>query len=145
MRKNIFILISLLTFLFINSCTLQDDIDKMFVGRTWYMIGGRLNGTDLNSEVKGFYVNGSEGYKIAFQATTFTGELKKGIAFSGTWNVNSNTRAISLRIKEEPSTSELFDRNVYTVLKEVKYYEGDASYIILYADKENFIRLNHER
>ena len=145
MKRYTYLILLILTGLVINSCALEDDLNEMFYNRTWYIVGGKLNGTELNSEVKGFYANGSEGYKFVFQTESFAGELTKGDHFSGTWHVNGKNRTISFNIKNEAEASSNFDHNVYTVIRDIKYYKGDCNYLQLFADKDNYLRLNYER
>jgi len=146
LKKYISIVVSLLISLVLfSSCSREDDIEEIFVGKTWYMVGGELNGQALNTEVKSFYDSGKTCYLINFQANTFTGTLSSGTTFSGRWNVNAKTRALSLTISNDANPSIPFDRNIYSVLKKISYYEGDSNILILYQDRENFIRLNNER
>lgn len=137
----IFIAVSLLAV----SCAPVDDINEIFVGKTWYMTGGRLNSQDLNKEVKTFYEAGTETYKLHFQDNIFTGTLAAGKTFSGRWNVDAKSRNLSMTITKEAETSSTFDHNIYTVLKGIRYYEGDSNYLIIYSDKDNYIRLHYER
>lgn len=127
------------------SCDTSDDIDLIFIGKTWYMMGGKLNGTELNSEVSNFYEQGSSGYQLSFQSDAFVGELTPGKKFSGTWKADGKTRDLSLKIKNEASLSSTFDHNIYAVLKDIKYYSGDSKVMTIYADKNNYLRLNFER
>lgn len=146
MRKILNISLCILTSIIYTSCNLEDDIDEIFIGRTWYMVGGKLNGKELNTEVKNFYSSaGTNAYHIDFQPGTFTGVLELGVNFSGTWQVNAKTRDMSFHYKNEPSPNSPFDHNVYSVIKNIQYYKGDSRTLILYVDKNNFIRLNHER
>lgn len=137
----IYITLSLLAI----SCAPVDDIDEIFVGKTWYMTGGRLNSQDLNKEVKTFYESGKETYKIHFQENVFTGTLSTGKTFTGRWNADPKSRNLSMIITKDAETNSTFDRNIYTVLKGIRYYEGDSNYLIIYSDKDNYIRLNYER
>lgn len=128
------------------SCSQEDDLTEIFVGKTWYMLGGELNGSALNgANVSQFYNSGSSAYTIAFQTTTFTGTLSGGSTFSGTWTANGKTHSLSLNIKQSPSNLSTFDHDVFAVIKNLKYYEGDSQVLNLHEDKENFIRLNYTR
>lgn len=142
MRKILFLLISVLVF---HSCTLEDDIDEMFVGKTWYMTGAKFNGTEINSDVKNFYTYGREGYKLTFQSSTFIGEFSTGDKFSGKWNVDPKARTMYFIISEKPAKFTSFDHSIFAVLKDVKYYKGDSHTLELHSDKDNLIRFNHER
>lgn len=141
---NILFILAVALFTF-SSCLREDDINEIFVGKTWYMVGGELNGQALNTEVKSFYQEGAQAYNITFQANTFTGTLSSGSTFSGHWNVDAKSRRLSLIINKAANTSLTFDHNIYAVVKNINYYEGDSNVLILYQDRENFIRLNNER
>ena len=53
--KNIFyIYFSLLA---LTACSNEDDIEEIFIGRTWYMNGATINGMKLNSDIKNFYTD----------------------------------------------------------------------------------------
>jgi len=128
-----------------SACVPEDDLDEIFVGKTWYMTGGRLNSQDLNKEVKGFYTYGTSAYYINFQSGSFTGTLTSGANFSGSWRAIAKSRTITFSFNGNTNTSLPFDHNVFAVLKNVQYYKGDSNYLELYADKDNYIRLSNER
>lgn len=144
-------ILSLLSLLALASCVREDDIDEIFTDRSWYMIGGELNDVALNSEVKSFYRDendrpyGRTAYYVHFSKDNFSIMLSPGEEYVGTWKADGRNRTLMMHIKNVHSPSKTFDRNIYSVLKNIKYYEGDTNYIILYADKNNFIRLNNER
>lgn len=144
MKRYICLITLALTTLLISSCSQEDDINEIFIGKTWYMTGGRLNGSALNTEVANFYTN-PEAYVMIFQAGTFTGTLSSGVTFSGTWQVNAQNRKMSLNISRSTSMSLPFDNNVYTVLKNITYYKGDSNYLELFQDNNNFIRFSNTR
>lgn len=146
MKKYLHLFILLACAFLTSSCNLEDDINELFINKTWYITGGRLNSQDLNTEVKNFYTDAGKGiYNILFQENTFVGTMANGHTFSGKWSVNPKTRDLSLNITSEPAVDSPFERNVYVVLKGTKYYEGDSNYLILYTDKNNYIRLSNER
>ena len=42
---------------FFTSCSNEDNIEEIFIGRTWYMNGATVNGLKLNSDIKNFYTS----------------------------------------------------------------------------------------
>lgn len=145
MKKYIYIILSLVISSFCVSCSLEDDIDEMFIGKTWHIVGGELNGQSLNGpDVNHFYADANS-YRIIFNSNSFSGTLANGDSFSGTWVADGKSRSIRLNVKQQPQLETPFERNVYNVLKNVTYYEGDSEILTLCKDKENFIRMNHER
>ena len=133
----------LLTCLF--SCNRDDDFDALFYGRTWYMLGAKINGQVLNSEVKGFYAYGSEAYQISFTANTFIGTLSSGVTFAGNWTGDKSKRTLEFNVTQQPTTSLTFDKNIFGILKSVAYYKGDENVMTIYADEDNYINLNYIR
>lgn len=151
MKTYIYIALSLLSLLVTSSCNREDNIDLIFHDKTYYMTGGELNDVALNQEVTHFYRDengnpyGKSAYYIHFTSETFTIVLTPGEEYTGRWTADGKTRLMSMNIKNEHSPSKVFDRNIYAVLKQIRYYEGDSKQIILYSDRNNFIRLYNER
>jgi len=145
MKKYLHLFIIIVAGMMMSACVPEDDLDEIFVGKTWYMVGGRLNSQDLNKEVANFYQYGTGAYTINFQSGTLKGTLSQGINFTGNWHAIAKSRNITFTFKEGTNTSLPFDHNVFTILRGITSYEGDTNYLILYADQDNFIRLNCER
>lgn len=143
MKKFLHLFIILALALSVASCERKDDIDEIFVGKTWYMMSGTYNAQALDT--KGFFTYATEGFQLNFQASNFSGVLSPGVSFSGTWSADGKNRNLSLRISQGASAGSTFDHNVYAVLKDINYYEGDSNYLILYKDKVNFIRFSTNR
>lgn len=152
MRKKLSILTTLLLSLLLTGCTLEDNVDEMFFSKTWYIVGGGINGEAMNSVVSEFYHDkngkpyGSSAYCIHFDTgNTITGILAPGTTFSGTWNVDPVKRQLHMNMKSSSTAQAAIDRSLFIILKDITFYEGDNQYLIIYKDKENYIRLNHER
>ncbi|MDE5999961.1 MAG: hypothetical protein K2H04_07855, partial [Bacteroidaceae bacterium] len=61
------------------ACENEDDINEIFVGKTWYMNGGTIGGKKLNSDIRNFYTDsGTNAYYITFSSQTFKGMLTNG-------------------------------------------------------------------
>lgn len=152
MKQLLFITLTILSILLCQSCAREDDIQEIFVSKTWFILGGKLNGEALNSEVSNFYhdkggnMYGTLAYNIHFSTgNTFTCVLAPNVKFSGTYTVDGRKQLLHLNIKEGAIPSTVFDRNIYQVLRNITYYEGDKYVLNIHQDKNNFLRLNYER
>lgn len=129
------------------SCNNKDDIDEIFTGKIWYIHGACFNGVRLNSEIKAFYEE-KNSYFLSFSASSnftsssFSGKFSTGSDFSGTWLANGSSRMLTLQVYRQPPLSTTLDRNLYTVLKNIKKYSGDSNVLTLYQDDDNYILFN---
>lgn len=128
------------------ACSTDDDIDEIFIGKTWYMSGGKLNGTDFSKdEVSSLYVN-KDSYWIVFSNTSFNGKLSAGTSFSGTWTADGDHRSLKLNITSQENCEEMvLDRNIFHVLKNVCRYKGDANILEIFSDDDSYINLGAVR
>ncbi|MBQ6964495.1 MAG: DUF4847 family protein [Bacteroidaceae bacterium] len=127
----------LLTF---TSCTREDDLNEIFIGKTWYMNGGIINGMKLNSEVKNFYTDGSQSaYYITFSQGTYHGALSSGFTFSGTWSADGKKHTINLYPSNNTSPEVTFDKQIYNILTSTTSYESGAEFLRLKKDGDNQI------
>lgn len=123
------------------SCSNEDDVDDIFVGRTWYITGATINGTSIDGdELKELYAN-PDTYYLNFAVQTFSGRLVAGSTLSGSWTADGKNHTITLQVSQASNTdASVVSRNIYNVLRNAKTYSGDTHYIILYADKQNYVR-----
>ena len=78
------ILALMVTLLALTACNKEDDIDEIFVGRTWFMTGIAYNGANNSSETRNFYTDTDRNcYFITFSSNTFQGKLSSGVTISG--------------------------------------------------------------
>lgn len=138
LTKIICLLAAVLAF---SACEREDDIDIIFIGKTWYMNGGTFNGKGMNADVKNFYADGQNAaYCITFNsANTFHGMLKAGIPFSGKWSVDGKKHKISMTFDAKPQTSDIFDLQIYNVLRNAESYESGGNYLFIKQDKDNVV------
>ena len=128
------------------SCDRQDDIDEIFIGRTWYMNGGTINGMRMNAEIKNFFVEGQpSAYSITFAADKFTGMFRNTAPFSGKWAVDGKNHTITLTFDEKPNISSDFDHRVFNVLNKVTSYSSGATFLTLEQDRYNSIMFGNKR
>ena len=141
MRRLQTILTISLTLLLLSACNKEDDIDEIFVGRTWYMNGIVINGTTSSEETKNFY-NGTDNncYYITFSSGTFQGKLSSGLAFSGTWQANGKHQTITFHLSNKPNAELPFDRQILNILSSVTSYTSGAEFMHLNDNNQNTIR-----
>lgn len=125
----------------LTGCSNEDDVSDIFVGRTWYITGATINGQSIDGdELKELYTN-TDSYFLTFALQTFSGRLVAGSTISGTWTVDGKDHTISLQVSQAYNTdASVVSRNIYNVLRNAATYSGDTHQIIIYADKQNFVR-----
>lgn len=129
-----------------SSCNDEDDIEEIFIGKTWYMNGANVNGLRLNSEVKNFYTEANEGaYYITFSNGTFNGMMSAGDPFSGTWKADGKKQTITLEVKNAPNVSSTFDRQIFSIVKSSTSYSSGSDFMKLKADKQNEVFFGSSR
>lgn len=145
--KKAFLFIYLLPLLLIlTACNKEDDIEDIFVGKTWYMNGATINGLKLNGEISNFYTDAEESaYYITFFSQTFQGMLSAGTNFSGTWTANGKDQTITLTITHKPSNIPTFDRQIYNILSSTTSYQSGADFLQLKQDSHNFVLFGDSR
>ncbi len=135
------ILALMVTLLALTACNKEDDIDEIFVGRTWFMTGIVINGTTSSEETKNFYKDTDANcYYITFSSDTFQGKLSSGVAFSGMWQADGKHQTITLRLKEKPSPDVLFDKQLINILANAHSYSSGADFLHLNDNNQNTIR-----
>lgn len=144
MKQYLYIIIALAAALF-TSCSRDDDFDELFYGKTWYIVGAKVNGVVLKSEVTQFYNSGAGSYQIAFVNGNFTGALSAPCQFSGRWSADSKHRDMRLHITQPASPTSTFDTNLYHIIAACTRYDGDANVMRLIEDDNNYIDLNNFR
>ena len=135
-----------LTLILLSACNSEDDIEEIFVGRTWYMNGIVINGTTSSEETKHFYNDTDNNcYYIKFSSGTFQGKLSSGVAFSGTWQADGKHQTITLRLKDRPNADLPFDRQILNILSSVTSYKSGANFMHLNDNNQNTIRFGNIR
>lgn len=140
------ILLILLILSSLSSCSQEDDIEEIFVGKTWYMDGATINGMRLNDEIKNFYTEAGEGaYYISFSSDTFQGVLSSGVTFSGKWSANGKKQSITFDITNKPNTTLTFDKQIYNIISAASSYTSGADFMHLSKDGNNILYLSSSR
>ena len=145
-KRKLIIAPLLLSLLTLFSCNQEDDIETIFVGKTWYMNGATINRQRLNSDVKKFYTDaGNAAYYITFSQTTFKGALSYNVPFAGTWKADGKRQTITLDFSLKPSTDIVFDKELEHILLGITSYESGADFLKLKKDGDNIIQLGDSR
>jgi len=135
-----------LTLIILSACKREDDVDEIFVGRTWYMTGIAFNGANNSSETQNFYKDTDRNcYYISFSSNTFQGKLSSGVAFSGTWQANGKHQTITLHINENTTAELLFDKQILNILSSATSYTSGADFMHLNDNNQNTIRFGNIR
>ncbi len=129
---------ALLLALAANSCKPEDDLEGIFVGKTWKMSNictADDKPTLSTSEVNA--INASSGYTISFTETTFTATATNR-QIEGTWEANDkgNTFALTVTSSQGSETSSLGNTFI-DMLVSSRYYEGDYFSLKLYDDNKS--------
>ncbi|MBR2191725.1 MAG: DUF4847 family protein [Bacteroidaceae bacterium] len=140
------LIIALIPSLLATSCQNEDDIDAIFNGKTWFITGGCINGTNITGEeLKSIYAN-SNSFFLTFSASTFGGVLVAGSNVSGTWKADGKDQSIYLNFQSESNVNlSPLSSNIYNVLKNAQHYSGDVNVLKIMQDNYNFIRLSSQR
>ena len=134
-------LIALMPVIISTSCSKEDDIEEIFLGKTFYISGATINGKPLNDEVKELFAN-LDSYYITFNESSFLGKLDPSCTISGRWHAEGKHRSMTLSFEtvDNPSAS-MLTQKLLTILQNAKSYTGDANILMIHADEQNFIRL----
>ncbi len=126
-------------------CDNEDDIDELFIGKTWYIRGATFNGTSINGEnVKELYAVPNT-YKISFSSGTFNGTLVSGSSFRGIWHADGKSRNLTLKIQQQSGIEiNRLSQQIFDVINNATRYSGDSNVMQIYKDNTNFILLSSE-
>jgi len=140
------LIIALIPSLLATSCQNEDDIDAIFNGKTWFITGGCINGTNIKGDdLKSIYANANS-YFLTFSASTFGGVLVAGSNVSGTWKADGKDQSIFLNFQSESNVNlSPLSSNIYNILKNAKYYSGDVNVLRISQDDYNYIRLTSNK
>ena len=135
----------LATSLLCASCQKEDDISELFEGKTWYITNGYIQGRQLVGDDIKTLCAAPTAFQISFSQSTFIGTLNDGNTVTGKWEANGKTKAFSLSIRQEASTSTQLEGLIYNTLKKIIRYEGDTNIMKFYADDANYIGCGNQR
>lgn len=151
--RNSFCLLFALSLLpLLSGCNNEDDVTEVFTGKTWKL--SRL--TDKGSSApfhSGIWSNNKEmeeslsklNKETSYLTLEFEGEELEGeligtkvsgqsvkASFSGTWNADSKSRALTLNLKVTGTETDPLGKAFINGLQNVFKYEGDIHSLTLY-------------
>lgn len=130
------------------SCNQEDDVDAIFVGRTWYVVN--LNSakgeTALSKEQWTKLYSNPDDYYIKFTSlNTFTVTISSGDSYSGDCVINGDKHTISFNMSNA-SSNDAIGKKMISWMKNTTTYYGDANVLELrQEDSSNFIALAKSR
>ena len=138
----LFLIVACIPVFIATSCNQEDDIDEIFLGKTWKITGACINGKTLNgTDLKELYLS-DDSYKLTFTANQLTGSMAAGSSFAGTWQANGKKQTFSCTIQSETDiNSTSLSISLFNILRTSQKYEGDSNVLILKSDNTNYIRL----
>lgn len=132
--KRIIYAITLLTT--IASCSKEDDIDDIFVGRNWklsYIQEGSIRR------------NSNKDYSILFQENTFEAMLPGGKNIKGNWRANGETREFNCaNVKASGSLrGDTIAEKMLQILTKAQHYAGDENYLQIKEQHNVYIQFHN--
>lgn len=147
-RQLLYILTVVLLSAAATGCTPENDIEGIFVGRTWKLsYFCTVDGDDWKHDVKPLMtqeemksVNTAGKYQITFHDGTFSG-IAYDTTFSGRWEAEGDSYDFKLTITESSGQEQdETGRKFLDSLKKARYYLGDYNSVkIFYDEKKNFL------
>lgn len=129
----------------LTGCDSDDDLNEIFVGKTWYIHGGRYGGTDFTGdEIKSLYAS-SGTYYITFGASNFSGVLASGTSISGTWAADGGKHTISFNVSNSSGSSNSLSSKISNIISGATSYSGSSVTLTIKKDDGNYILLNRDR
>lgn len=125
------------------ACSNEDDINAIFVGKTWQITSATTEGETLNGEeIKELYAH-TGAYYLIFTASTFTGALVSGSSIAGKWSADGDTRALRLNFTtaQQVSASDV-SKTIYDILSNATAYAGDENTLYIKQDSRNYVLLS---
>lgn len=127
----------------LSSCNNEDDIDEIFVGRNWYIVGYKVSNTEADKEdIKTLLDSGTGAYFFNFSANRFTAILSNGTSFSGSWKADGKKNTLNMTVDRVPSLPTTLDKTLYSIIEKASAYEGDANLMVIKDNHNNIIRLS---
>jgi len=117
------------------ACSDEDDIDAIFMGRTWklttIMQGGESIYKPNSAEQKEISESTRESYTIMFSEKVFSGKTLD-VDFKGTWDVDGKNHRLSFVFKNVPNPSGAVSKKMIEILQNAVKYEGDTNQLTIH-------------
>lgn len=142
MRTFAYIALATLT-LCLAACSNEDDVNAIFVGKTWQITSATTEGETFNGdEIKELYSQTGT-YYIIFTASTFTGALVSGSSIAGKWSADGDSHdlRLSFTTAQQVNASNV-SQTVYDILANATSYAGDENTLIIKKDSRNYVLMS---
>lgn len=138
MKSQLVTILTLIMAIVMSSCEPQDDIEGIFVGKTW-KLSNICNDKDAptldNSQVN--TINSSSGFTITFSQNTFTATASSQ-RLEGTWSADNKGNSFTINItRTEGNESSALGNKFIQMLRNCRYYEGDYYSLKLYDENKS--------
>lgn len=139
-----FLIFSMLCALLFAGCSMEDDLEEIFTGKEWHLVGF-YETHDWDNPNAGFPIEdkyNSHSDLSAYNITFFSDgmvivTLPQGCKMQGRWEADGVKRTFSMSDwKRTGDFSSLtgYGKKMYDALLKVSYYQGDSNYIRLFDD-----------
>jgi hypothetical protein len=123
-------IIGLLMLPLLAACSDEDDVDAIFMGRTWKLTTIMQNNKSIyeptSDEQKEISESARESYIITFTDKVFSGKTLND-AFNGTWSVDGKKHEIHFTFKNTPNPPGAVSKKMIEILQNATKYEGDTN------------------
>lgn len=114
----------------LTACSDEDDIDAIFMGRTWKLsriMQNKSTSALTPEEQKKVSESAEECFIIAFSGDHFSGRTLD-TSFTGTWSVDGEEHTISFDIKgvDGMNPSDVASQKMLNILQHANKYRGDT-------------------
>lgn len=135
------IILALLTLSMIfTSCDNGDDLNDIFLNHSWTLSfikeGKKVAAPAFNTE-----------YTMTFYETTFVLTTRNGSTIEGEWIADRIERTLKIR-ELGYSLGKIGEDEIaikaITMLRNIRYYEGDSNWLQIQVDKNNYIQFHNK-
>ncbi|MBQ6693975.1 MAG: hypothetical protein IJN24_03770 [Bacteroidaceae bacterium] len=117
------LLLAMCTASSLTSCNEGDDIDDIFLNRTWKLAFFREGNITTGAK---------EGYEIRFYENSFTATTPGGATISGNWHADNKERTFNctqVRVISGSIAGDTTATKMRTFLEKATAYKGDTNYL----------------
>lgn len=127
-------------------CNEEDDIDGIFIGKTWYvtnLLKANSNNTLLEENDWNTLANNRSKYLISFSNETFHAQAGD-YTFEGKWSVDGKKQAIHFIINDNIVGTDVISREFIKILKEASTYKGTYTYLRIYTEAKTSVLFHQQ-
>ena len=120
------------------SCDTGDSLTDIFLGHPWKL--------SLFYE-GGARTPGNSAYVLQFYDATFTVSTRSNATITGYWQADAKKRTFScskVRVDNGSISGDTIAQKIEKILKEARYYEGDANYLQIQVQKNRYMQFHNK-